>query len=137
MRTLTAAVIAISCLSLTGCSYLKQQPKAYIKQSSVCIDRGWYGYHQNIQCPYTTKHVTPDASQEMSARFAASQTDLSRSQEEKDRLAAELAAAKQRIMDLEMKLDRSNESLTKAERHLLKALQPEISKGTLSVNQSE
>jgi chemotaxis protein MotB len=69
---------------------------------------------------------------------------------DKNRLAAELAAARQRIADLEKQLtdcearvadlrsqlDQSKGSLAKAERDLVKALQPEISKGTVSVHQS-
>jgi len=53
-----------------------------------------------------------------------------------DRLAADLAAAKQRIADLEGQLGESKGSLAQAERDLLKALRPEVSKGTVSVNQS-
>jgi len=69
---------------------------------------------------------------------------------DKNKLAAEMAAARQRIADLEKQLadcearvadlrsqlDQSKGSLIKAEKDLLKALQPEISKGTVSVNQS-
>lgn len=93
----------------------------------------------------------------LSSRLSAAQNDLSESQGEKERLAAELAAArlhiedhdrlaaeseaqlaaaKQRIADLEGQLDQSKGSLTEAERDLLKALRPEIAKGTVSVNQS-
>ena len=69
---------------------------------------------------------------------------------DKNKLAAELAAARQRIADLEKQLadcearvadlrsqlDQSKGSLAKAEKDLIKALQPEISKGTVSVHQS-
>lgn len=72
----------------------------------------------------------------LAGQLAVAQGDLNRSQAEKDRLAAELAAAKQRIADLEGQLDQSKGSLAKAERDLLKALRPEISKGTVSVNQA-
>jgi chemotaxis protein MotB len=72
----------------------------------------------------------------LSSQLTAAQGDLSQSQSEKDRLAAELAAAKQRIADLEGQLDQSKHSLAQAERDLVKALQPEISKGTVSVNQT-
>lgn len=68
----------------------------------------------------------------------------------KERLAAELASAKQRVADLERQLadrdanlaslrsqlDQNKGSLAKAEKDLLKALQPEISKGTVSVKQT-
>ena len=69
---------------------------------------------------------------------------------DKNKLAAELAAARQRIAELEKQLadcearladlrsqlDQSKGSLAKAEKDLLKALRPEISKGTVSVHQS-
>jgi chemotaxis protein MotB len=55
---------------------------------------------------------------------------------DKNKLATELAAAKQRIADLENQLDQSKGSLAKSEKDLLKTLRPEISKGTVSVNQS-
>ena len=69
---------------------------------------------------------------------------------DKNKLADELAAARQRIADLEKQLadcearvadlrsqlDQSQGSLAKAEKNLIKALQPEISKGTVSVHQS-
>ena len=69
---------------------------------------------------------------------------------DKNKLAAELAAARQRIADLEKQLaecearvadlrshlDQSKGSLAKAEKDLIKALQPEISKGTVSVHQT-
>ena len=72
----------------------------------------------------------------LSSQLSAAKGDLSQSQSEKDRLAAELAAAKQRLADLEGQLDQSKHSLSQAERDLLKALRPEISKGTVSVNQA-
>lgn len=82
-------------------------------------------------------------SAKLASQLSAAQSDLSRAQEDlsrvqgdKDKLAAELAAAKQRIAELEGQLDQSKGSLAKAERDLLKALRPEISKGTVSVNQS-
>jgi len=60
--------------------------------------------------------------------------------EEHDRMTsaseAQLAASRQRIADLERQLGESRGSLAQAERDLLKALRPEISKGTVSVNQA-
>ncbi len=72
----------------------------------------------------------------LTSQLSAAEGDLTQSQSEKDRLAAELAAAKQRIADLEGQLGQSQGSLAKAERDLLKALRPEVSKGTVSVNHS-
>jgi chemotaxis protein MotB len=53
---------------------------------------------------------------------------------DKEKLAAELASAKQRVADLERQLAVRDASLAKAEKDLLKSLQPEISKGTVSVH---
>ena len=69
---------------------------------------------------------------------------------DKNKLADELAAARQRIADLEKQLadcearladlrsqlDQNKGSLAQAEKDLIKALKPEISKGTVSVQQS-
>lgn len=89
----------------------------------------------------------------LSSQLSSARGDLGQLQSERDRLAAELAAArqqlgdhdgvagelaaaKQRIADLEGQLGASKGSLARAERDLLKALRPEISKGTVSVNQA-
>lgn len=72
----------------------------------------------------------------LAGQLAAARTDLGQSQGEKERLAAELAAANQRIAELEGALGQSKGSLAQAERDLIKALKPEISKGTVSVNQA-
>ena len=82
----------------------------------------------------------------LAAQLAAAQSGAG----DAGKLAAELAAAKQRIAELERQLadcearvaalqsqlSESKGSLAKAEKDLLKALQPEISKGTVSVSQS-
>ncbi|MBL8074578.1 MAG: OmpA family protein [Nitrospira sp.] len=89
----------------------------------------------------------------LSSQLSSARGDFGQLQSERDRLAAELAAArqqlgdhdgvagelaaaKQRIADLEGQLGASKGSLARAERDLLKALRPEISKGTVSVNQA-
>lgn len=66
--------------------------------------------------------------------LSRAQGDLSRVQGDKDKLAAELAAAKQRIAELEAQLNQSKGDLAKAEKDLLKALRPEIARGTVSVS---
>jgi len=68
----------------------------------------------------------------LAAELAAARKQLG----DNDRLAADLVAARQRVADLEAQLNQSKHSLSQAERDLLKALRPEISKGTVSVNQS-
>lgn len=70
----------------------------------------------------------------LASQLSAAQSDLSRAQGDKDKLAAELAAAKQRIAELEAQLNQSKGDLAKAEKDLLKALRPEIARGTVSVS---
>jgi chemotaxis protein MotB len=208
MQISRSVILMTGVVALTGCSSFKH-PDTFIKQPTVCVDKGWYGYHKGSGCPSAAKVAAPDPSQEMAARLAALERDrqrlageleaarrhngalssrvsdlerqladrdqeiaalrsgsgdnaalssqLSAAQNDKDRLAAELAAARlhiedhdrqaaelesqlaaarQRIADLEGQLDKSKGSLAQAERDLLKALRPEISKGTVSVNQS-
>ena len=79
---------------------------------------------------------TSKATDDGAARLAALE-------KERQRLADELAAAQRqngaltsRVNDLEGQVNQSKGGLAKAEKDLLKALQPEISKGTVSVNQS-
>lgn len=73
-------------------------------------------------------------SAKLAGQLSAAQGDLSRAQGDKEKLAAELAAAKQRIADLEAQLNQSKGDLAKAEKDLLKALRPEIARGTVSVS---
>lgn len=193
MRSHKAVMVLAGLVALMGCSSSGQQSGSYIKQSEVCIDKQWYGYHQGSGCPSMAKAVAPDASQEMASRLAAlererqrladeletlrrqngslnnrvsdlerqladrdrelaalrsgagdsarlasqlsaAQSDLTRAQGDKDKLAAELAAAKQRIAELEAQLSQSKGDLAKAEKDLLKALRPEIARGTVSVS---
>lgn len=132
MHISRSVILVTGLVALTGCSSSKH-PDTFIKQSTVCVDKGWYGYHPGKGCPSTVKVAAPDPSQEMAARLAALERDQ---RDQKDRLAAELAATKQRIADLEGQLGESKGSLAQAERDLLKALQPELSKGTVSANQT-
>jgi len=81
-------------------------------------------------------------------QLSAAQSDLNQSQGEKDRLAAELAAAMQRKADVEAQLaDRDKElaglrgdlsaetaKLQEAQRGLIRALRPEIAKGDIAVD---
>ena len=105
-----------------------------------------------------------DAARKQNGALSSRVSDLERQLADRDReiaalrsgagdsakLAADLAASRQRIADLEKQLadcearlaglrsqlDQSKDSLAKAEKDLLKALQPEITKGTVSVQQS-
>jgi len=68
-----------------------------------------------------------------SAKLAA---DLAASRQRNADLEKQLADCEARVADLRSQLDQSKNSLTKAEKDLIKALQPEIAKGTVSVQQS-
>ena len=95
MHISRSVILVTGLVALTGCSSSKH-PDTFIKQSTVCVDKGWYGYHPGKGCPSTVKVAAPDPSQEMAARLAALERDQ---RDQKDRLAAELAVAKQRIAD--------------------------------------
>lgn len=149
MRTQRTSIFLIGIVILAGCSSFKNHPSSYIKQPTVCIDKKWYGYHQDNGCPSIAKVAASDPTADrlsalerdreiaaLSSQLAGARSVLSQSQDEKDRLAAELATAKQRITDLEGALGQSKGNLAQAERSLIKALQPEISKGTVSVSQT-
>lgn len=83
----------------------------------------------------------------LAGQLAAARSDLSQSQSEKDRVAGELAAANQRIADLESQLAGRDQELSglrgdlsaemaklkEAERGLIRALRPQISKGDITV----
>lgn len=81
-------------------------------------------------------HSGSSENDRLAAELAAARQHI----DDHDRLAAEseaqLTAARRRIAELEGQLNQSKRSLVEAERDLLKALRPEISKGTVSVNQA-
>lgn len=143
MRVLKATVVMTGVVILTGCSSSIKHPDPYIKQSKVCTDR-WYGYHLESGCPSVTKAAASDPSKEMPILLAAAQVDGA----ERERLAAELTAANQRVADLESRLaDRDKElaglqgdlsaetaKLQEAQRGLFRALRPEITKGNITVD---
>jgi chemotaxis protein MotB len=126
MQIFKTTILATSLVTLAGCS-------AYIKQPVVCVADGWYGYEQSGLCP--SKPFAMSASDDTAARLAA----LER---ERRQLADELAATQRRLAahDRELASLQSGAmesgKLAKAEKDLLKALQPEIAKGTVSVHQS-
>lgn|SRR5574337_231721 len=143
MRALKTTVVMTGLVVLMGCSSSLKQPEPYIKQSKVCTDR-WYGYHKESGCPSTAKAVTPDPSKEAPVLLAAAQA----SGAERERLAAELTAANQRVADLESQLaDRDKElsglrgelseemaKLKQAERGLIRALKPQIEEKNITVD---
>ncbi len=125
MQTYKTAILATSIVALAGCASWDKSP--------ICTDRhGWLAW-SDVRC---NADNAPKATDDNAARLAALE-------KERQRLADELAAAQRqnsalnsRMTDLEGQLGQSKGGLAKAEKDLLKALQPEISKGTVSVNQS-
>jgi chemotaxis protein MotB len=127
MKIFKTTILATSLVTFAGCS-------SYVKQPVVCISDGWYGYEQSGHCP--SKPMAMSVSDDTAARLAA----LER---ERQRLADELAVTRRQLADQERELASlrsgamESAKLAKAEKHLLKALQPEIAKGTVSVHQSD
>lgn len=143
MRALKTTVVMTGLVVLIGCSSSLKQSDPYIKQSKVCTDR-WYGYHQESGCPSVVKVSAPDASKEMPILPAVAPAGAA----ERERLAAELTAANQRMADLESQLaDRDKElaalrgdlseemaKLKQAERGLIRALKPQIEEQHITVD---
>lgn len=148
MRTLTTAIVLTCLVALTGCSSFKQHPNTHIKQPTVCVDKGWYGYYQGKGCPSTAKTVVPDASQEMAARLATLERDRQRLADELEAARSQNDVLNNRASDLERQLaDRDKElaglrgdlsaetaKLEAAQRGLIRALRPEIAKGDIMVD---
>lgn len=124
MQVYKNAILATSMVALAGCANWDKSP--------ICTDRhGWLAW-SDVRCNADNAPKPEDNA----ARLAALE-------KERQRLADELAAAQRqngtlssRLSDLEGQLNQNKGSLANAEKDLLKALQPEISKGTVSVNQS-
>jgi len=158
MQAFKTAVLATSLAALAGCASWDKSP--------ICNpSHGWLAW-SDVRCNVDNapKDMADTVSKEAAARLAALEKERQRLADELaaaqkqngalnsrvSDLERQLAAAKQRNADLEKQLadcearvadlrsqmDQSKGSLAKAEKDLLKALQPEISKGTVSVNQS-
>ena len=127
MKAFTSTVLVTSLAALAGCASLDKSP--------ICDPSHQWTAWSDVRCN-ASKNMADDGSKDAAARLAALE-------KERQRLADELAAAQRqngalnsRVSDLEGQLTQNKGSLAKAEKDLLKALQPEISKGTVSVNQS-
>ena len=130
MRAVLCTMVATGLVAVTGCSS--------IRQSDVCIDKNWYGYHKAGGCPPVGKAAAPDVSGSVALASAARLAAL---EGDRQRLADELAAARQRNADLEAQLaDREKElsaemaQLKQAERGLVRALKPQIEDKHISVD---
>ena len=125
MQAYKTVILATSVVALAGCANWDKSP--------ICTDRhGWLAW-SDVRCNTDSASKATD---DNAARLAALE-------KERQRLADELAAAQRQngalsshVSELEGQMSQSKGSLAKAEKDLLKALQPEISKGTVSVNQS-
>jgi chemotaxis protein MotB len=125
MQTYKTAILATGLVVLAGCASWDKSP--------ICNPSHQWVAWSDVRC---NADNTSKATDDNAARLAALE-------KERQRLADELAAAQRqngalnsRVSDLEGQLAQSKGGLAKAEKDLLKALQPEISKGTVSVNQS-
>ena len=125
MQTYKTAILATSIVALAGCASWDKSP--------ICNPSHQWQAWSDVRC---NADNAPKATDDNAARLAALE-------KERQRLADELAAAQRqngalnsRMTDLEGQVNQSKGGLAKTEKDLLKALQPEISKGTVSVNQS-
>ena len=125
MQTYKTAILATSLATLAGCANWDKSP--------ICNPSHTWVAWSDVRC---NADNAPKATDDNAARLAALE-------KERQRLADELAAAQRqngaltsRVSDLEGQVNQSKGGLAQAEKDLLKALQPEISKGTVSVNQS-
>ena len=125
MQAYKTVILATSIVALAGCASWDKSP--------ICNpSHGWLAW-SDLRCNADNASKATDDS---AAHLAALE-------KERQRLADELAAAQRqngalnsRVTDLEGQVNQNKSGLAKAEKDLLKALQPEISKGTVSVNQS-
>ena len=161
MQIFKTTVLVASLAALAGCA-------SHVKQADVCIDR-WYGYVPEGQCPKAMASEAPrdfaaelataqkqnsglssrasdlerqlaDSNRELAASMALA-AGLQAGSGDKDKLAADLAAARQRNAELESELaalrgELSAEmaKLKEAQRGLIRALRPEIEKGDITVD---
>jgi chemotaxis protein MotB len=119
MQTYTTAILAISMVALAGCASWDKSP--------ICNPTHQWVAWSDVRCNVDNASKATD---DNAARLAALE-------KERQRLADELAAAQRqnlalnnRVGDLEGQLTQGKGGLVKAEK------EPEISKGTVSVNQS-
>ena len=121
--TVSALTTSMSMILLAGCADLNP---AFVEANAVCRD-GWYGYWQQSCQPPAAPYGVADA-----------QRDIVDLKGQVQSLTDQLTAANQLIARLsENQANLRNQmNLAKAEKNLLKALQPEIARGTVAVMQS-
>ena len=125
MKSLTVGILTAgaSMILLAGCADLNP---AFVQADTVCRD-GWYGYWQRTCQPQEAPYGVADA-----------QRDIAELKAQVQSLTNELTAANQLIARLsEHQANLQNHvDLTRAEKDLFKALQPEIARGTVFIMQS-
>ncbi len=152
MQMFKTTILAATLIAMAGCAELDPY---FVHQRNVCVDQ-WYGYWDQPCPPVTMKAVA--ASSSSSDELEAALRDIENLQKRVGYLDRQLAAAtllaaelegrggpteddigylQKRIASLEKQLADCKARCEGAlERNLLKALQPEVSRGTVSVKQS-
>jgi len=129
MQAFKTAILVASLAALAGCANWEKSPMVTYgyDKSPICSNtQGWQ--------PWPDSRCNPlEAPMNMAADTAA---ELAAARQRNTDLERQLADSEAREADLRHQLDQPKGNLAKAEKDLLKALQPEISKGTVLVHQS-
>jgi chemotaxis protein MotB len=130
MQAFKTTILVASVAALAGCaSWQKDSSVASSSYdtSPICpTTHGWQAW-SDVRCN------PPEAPKVMATDTAA---ELAAARQRNADLERQLADSEAREADLRSQLDQRKGHLAKAEKDLLKALQPEISKGTVLVHQS-
>ena len=127
MQAFKTAILVASLAALAGYANGDKSSIAALDQSPICpTTHGWQPWPDSRCNP-------PEAPMVMAADTAA---ELAVDRQRNADLERQLADSEAREADLRRQLDQPKGNLAKAEKDLLKALQPEISKGTVLVHQS-
>lgn len=134
MQAFKITILVASLAALAGCGSLEKDVKN-ADLSPICEKtHGWTAW-SDVRC-----NPPPAAPRDLAGELAAAQKQNSALSSRASDLERQLAASKQRADGLEAQLAAMSGAaighLAKAEKDLLKALQPEISKGTVLVHQS-
>ena len=125
MKSLTVSILTAgtSMILLAGCADLNP---ALVQANAVCRD-GWYGYWQQTCEPAAAPYGVAEA-----------ERDIADLKEQVQSLKDQLTSANELIARLSENQAalQDHVNLAKAEKDLLKALQPEIARGTVAIMQS-
>lgn len=101
MRVGKGIIVMTGLVALVGCSSSGTHTGSYIKQPEVCVDKKWYGYHLGSGCPSTAAAVASDPSAD---RLAALEQERNRLADELEAARKENAALRNRVAELERQL---------------------------------